>query len=287
MSLGSLAPLMRREPATVDLLAAGTETVAVPEAATAYVLAGMLALGERRPVVVVTPTVAYAERLAHDVQAFASPGSVKLFPAWETLPFERVSPDVHTMGSRLELLWRLGALDAIEEVEEVHREQVDGERGQGGRGDAWHRGEAGSDRDPSEAQRVQLVVAPVRALLQRLGPLGEAAFPRRVTRGERLDQSELVATLVAMGYRREYQVEHRGEVAVRGGIVDVFPSTSEMPVRIDLWGDEVDRLTEFDPGDQRSVGDLEEVEIFACRELLPTEPVRAKAATLVGSDPWG
>ena len=57
-----------------------------------------------------------------------------------------------------------------------------------------------------------------------------------------------------MGYRREYQVEHVGEVAVRGGIVDVFPSTSELPVRIDLWGDEVDRLTTFDPGDQRSVG---------------------------------
>ena len=69
---------------------------------------------------------------------------------------------------------------------------------------------------------------------------------------------ELVARLVAMGYRREYQVEHRGELAVRGSIVDVFPSTADVPVRIDLWGDEVDRLTEFSVGDQRSIGDLEQ-----------------------------
>ena len=84
--------------------------------------------------------------------------------------------------------------------------------------------------------------------------------------------------LVAMGYRREYQVEHRGELAVRGGIVDVFPSTADVPVRIDLWGDEVDRLTEFDLGDQRSIDDLDEVELFGCRELLPDDAVRGRAA---------
>ena len=59
-----------------------------------------------------------------------------------------------------------------------------------------------------------------------------------------------------MGYRRESIVEHRGELAVRGGIVDVFPSTADEPVRIDLWGDEVDRLTRFDVADQRSIDDL-------------------------------
>jgi transcription-repair coupling factor (superfamily II helicase) len=64
-------------------------------------------------------------------------------------------------------------------------------------------------------------------------------------------------------------------VAVRGSIVDVFPSTADRPVRIDLWGDEVDRLTEFSVADQRSTDDLDEVEIFPCRELLPTDEVRA------------
>ena len=64
-----------------------------------------------------------------------------------------------------------------------------------------------------------------------------------VSKGDRLDQEELISGLASMGYRREYQVEHRGEMAVRGSIVDVFGSTADVPVRIDLWGDEVDRLS--------------------------------------------
>ena len=80
-----------------------------------------------------------------------------------------------------------------------------------------------------------------------------------------------------MGYRREYQVEHRGEVAVRGGIVDVFPSTGEVAVRIDCFGDEVERLTEFDLSDQRSLRDLEAVELFGCRELSIDARTRGRA----------
>ena len=74
---------------------------------------------------------------------------------------------------------------------------------------------------------------------------------------------------------------------MRGSIVDVYPSTADVPVRIDLWGDEVDRLTEFSVADQRSTTDLPEIELFGCRELLPTDDVRARAATLVGAQPWG
>ncbi len=231
----------------VDAMALGSGALAVPDAAVAYVVAGMCRLGERRPVLVVTPTVLDAERLCHDIGAFLGDDVVELFPAWDTLPFERVSPELSTMGRRLRLLWRL--------------------------------------RDPSIAPAV--VVAPVRALLQRLGPIEEAAVPVVVRRGDRVDQQDLVGRLVALGYRREYQVEHRGELAVRGGIVDVYPSTAELPVRVDLWGDEVDRLTEFDPGDQRSLSDLGEIELFGCREVLPTESVRARAASLVSTEPWG
>src|SRR5205814_151319 len=83
------------------------------------------------------------------------------------------------------------------------------------------------------------------------------------------------------------QVEHRGEVAVRGSIVDLFPSTSDVPIRVDLWGDEIDRLTEFSVADQRSTVDLEGMEIFPCRELLPTDQVRQRAEALVAEQPWG
>src|SRR5207248_1977885 len=110
-----------------------------------------------------------------------------------------------------------------------------------------------------------VVVAPVRALVQRLGPHVEDVEPVVVRPGQQVDRDELVARLVAAGYRREYQVEARGELAVRGSIVDVYPSTDDHPVRIDLWGDEVDRLSAFSVADQRATGDVGgAVEVFPC-----------------------
>src|SRR5204862_5565825 len=186
------------------------------------------------------------ERLAHDLRAFLPDGAtaVDLFPAWETLPFERVSPSVETMGRRLRTMWRL--------------------------------------RHGEPEQRPRIIVAPVRALIQRLGPHVEDVEPVLIKPGDQIDPEDLVRRLTANGYRREYQVEHRGELAVRGSIVDVFPSTADVPVRIDLWGDEVDRLTEFSVNDQRSTNDIECAEIFGCRELLPTDEVRERAERLIG-----
>ena len=106
--------------------------------------------------------------------------------------------------------------------------------------------------DPSLPVPPRVIVTPVRALLQRLGPL-EGLAPVVIRPGQQVDVGSLLSELVAKGYRREHQVEHRGEFAVRGGIVDVFPSTADEPVRIDLWGDEVDRLTAFAVSDQTVV----------------------------------
>src|SRR6202007_2545211 len=85
----------------------------------------------------------------------------------------------------------------------------------------------------------------------------------------------------------ESQRRHRGACAVRGSICDVYGPTAAAPVRIDLWGDEVDRLSEFSIGDQRSTEDLAEIELFGCRELLPTAEVQERAGRLVGDAPWG
>ena len=246
MPLRLLPELLRSD----ELLApvAGASVLAVPEPARAFVLAALSGATDHHPLVVAVPTTTDAERLAHDLRAYLGPDEVDVFPAWETLPFERVSPSVETMGRRLRVLWRL--------------------------------------RDPARMPR--LLVAPVRALVQRLGPHVEDVEPVVLEAGARgVDPAELAAVLVAAGYRREYQVEHRGEVAVRGSIVDVFPSTATAPVRIDLWDDEVDRLTEFSVTDQRSTADVERVELFPCRELLPTDEVRERAARLVGAEPWG
>jgi len=247
LTLSDLPPLLRDEPAFGRLVGASNAVLAVPEPARAFALAGFAHLSGRHPILAVVPTGTDAERLAHDLGAFLGPDDVDLFPAWETLPFERVSPSVETMGRRLRTMWRL----------------------------------AQPDRMP------RVLVAPVKALLQRLGPHVEDVEPITVRAGDQLDPADLVARLVHMGYRREYQVEHRGEVAVRGSIVDVFPSTADGPVRIDLWGDEVDRLTEFAIIDQRSTDDVDAVEIFGCRELLPTDEVTERADQLVAEQPWG
>jgi len=248
VSLRSLSALLRNEPAMARVIGASSATLAVSTPAQAFTLAGVIRLSSRRPVLVITPTGTAAEQLAHDLDVF-SPEGVRLFPAWETLPFERVSPEVSTMGRRLQLLWQLA-------------------------------GEP-DDRSPG------VVVAPIKAVLQQLGPWRHAARPVTIAKGDSLVVDDLVARLVGMGYRRESLVEHRGELAVRGGIVDVFPSTDDEPIRIDLWGDEVDRLTRFDVADQRSTAGVDAVSLFGCRELVPDEDVRRLAATLVGSAPWG
>ena len=247
MPLLDLPPLFRNDPSLLEVLGRSVAHLAVPEPARAFVVAGLAHATKRHPLLVAVPTTGDAERLVHDVGAYLGAGQAELFPAWETLPFERVSPGVETMGRRLRTIWHL--------------------------------------KDPDRAP--QVLVAPVRALVQRLGPHVEDVEPLIVAKGDLVDPTKLVEQLVHAGYRREYQVEHRGEVAVRGSIVDVFPSTADVPVRIDLWGDEVDRLTEFSVADQRSTVDVDRIEIFPCRELLPTDEVRNRAEHLVALEPWG
>ena len=247
MALTDLPLLLRDEPALLQVLGRSAAVLAVPEPARPITIAGLATIGSRRPILVAAPTTADAERLAHDLGTFLGEDQVELFPAWETLPFERVSPGVETMGRRMRTIWRLG----------------------------------------QPGRRPAVVVAPVRALIQRLGPGVDHIEPLIVRPGEQRDQASLTTWLGMAGYRRESQVEHRGEFAVRGSIIDVFGSTDDGPIRIDLWGDEVDRLTSFSVSDQRSTEDLEVVEIFPSRELLPTDEVRAKAETLMASQPWG
>lgn len=182
MSLASLPRLLRNDPALTQALGDPSGFVAVPESARALAIAALAQLGDRRPLVVACPTGTDAGQLYDDLVQYMPPDEVMLFPAWETLPFERVSPSVETMGHRMEVLWRLRS----------------------------------PDRCPA------IVVAGVRALLQRLGPGATAVDPVRITKGAILDPDALLAQLIQFGYRREELVEHRGEVAQRGAIIDIF-----------------------------------------------------------------
>ncbi len=245
MPLLDVAKLLGEEPAVLAAIGRTSPVVAVPDPARAFVLASIVELGERRPVVVAVPSGLDAERLERDLITLLGPGEVDVFPAWETLPFERVSPAIETMGRRSRVLWSLA-----------------------------------SQSPP------KVIVAPIRALAQRLAP-DSGQDPVVIGATDVLDMDQVVERLVAMGYRRDVQVEHRGDIAVRGSILDIYPSTADAPVRVDFWGDEVERLSEFSVSDQRSTVSLSEVTVFACRELIPDEAMRQRAARLVGTEPWG
>ena len=247
MTLAALPPLLRDEPGLTRALSDPSARLAIVEVARPISIAALAHLSDRRPLVVACPTGSMAGQMYDDLVQFLGADDVVLFPAWETLPFERVSPAVETMGQRLEVLWRLR----------------DGQR------------------------RPKVIVAGVRALLQKLGPGAVDVEPITIRPQGIVDPDQLAAQLVEFGYRREGLVEHRGEFARRGAIVDVYPSTADAPIRIDLWGDEVDRLTTFGVNDQRSTADLDEAVIFPARELMPSEEVRTRAEALVGAEPWG
>ena len=203
--LGALLGALRDEPGLVGALGRRSTVVVIPDAARAVAVAGLTELSKRRPVVVAVPAVADAERLAADLTRFLGPDAVELFPAWETLPFERVSPSIETMGRRLRVLG--GSAPGIRRC-----------RSSSPRPGRWS---SAWDRTSRTWSRSSW--PPVTASTCTAWSSGWC-WP-------------------ATGARS--QVEHRGEVAVRGSIVDVFPATADHPVRIDLWGDEVDRLAEF------------------------------------------
>ncbi len=245
--LEALGAVIAAEPG-IDLIAGQRNALlAVPESARSAVVASLLHANPRRPVIVAVPTGTMAQEVADDLSAFLGAENVELFPAWETLPFERVSPAVHTMGARMRTMWRLR----------------------------------------TNGQQPSVVVAGTRALLQKLAPGSTTVDPIRINVGDRIDIDALCEQLVHFGYRREVVVEHRGEFARRGAIVDIFPSTADEPIRIDMWGDDVDRLTEFSVSEQRSTIDLATTLVFPAREVMYVEGVRERAATLVASEPWG
>ena len=241
--LGELASTLSFDPALNAALGAKSASIVCADHTWPLLLSGLAQRTNDEIVVVATPTGLMAGQLHDDLVAFLPERDVALFPAWETLPFERVSPNVETMGKRLEVLWRI------------------------------------------KNDRPKIIVTGVRGLLQHLS--NTVVEPLVVKQKTQVDMDELIVTLARFGYRREELVEHRGEFARRGSIIDVFPSTSDTPVRIDLWGDEVDRLTAFNVNDQRSTEDLDTVQIFPARELIINSDVATRAQDLIAKEPWG
>ena len=133
---------------------------------------------------------------------------------------------------------------------------------------------------------LKVVVAPIRAVLQPIvAGLGDLV-PVRLAAGDDADPEDVIARLVDIGYARVEMVSKRGELAVRGGLLDVFPPTEEHPLRVEFFGDTVEEIRVFKVADQRSAGQAEHG-LWAppCRELLLTPSVRARAKELAAKHP--
>ncbi|QQM67121.1 transcription-repair coupling factor [Actinomyces weissii] len=208
------------------------------------------------PLLVVTATGREADELAAALGCYLPAAEVAVFPAWETLPHERLSPRADTVATRLAVLRRL-----------AHPQEDDGAP------DAAARGP------------VRVLVVPVRALLAPvIAGLGELE-PVHLAPGVAVSLEEVTRRLTDAAYTRVDMVESRGEFAVRGGILDLFPPTSPRPVRVDFFGDEIEEVSSFSVTDQRSIEPLASVTATACRELRLTEAVRQRAARLVDQVP--
>jgi transcription-repair coupling factor (superfamily II helicase) len=117
--------------------------------------------------------------------------------------------------------------------------------------------------------RARVLVASVQALLQHtIGPADLPAAPRELRLGARIHQDALLHELFDLGYVPVSEVAGRGESARRGGIVDVFPPSMALPIRIEFFGDEIDSLRSFDPTDQRTVGTIERAILLPASEFL-------------------
>ncbi|MGC5052639.1 transcription-repair coupling factor [Micromonospora sp. DT48] len=209
--------------------------------------------GAGRPVLAVTATSREAEDLVAALGSLLPPEQVALFPNWETLPHERLSPRSDTVGRRLAVLRRL-----------AHPDSADAH------------GHTGP---------LRVVVAPVRSVLQpQLKGLGDLE-PVRLSAGDEADLEQVARRLTDMAYARVDLVTKRGEFAVRGGILDVFPPTDEHPCRVEFWGDEVEEIRTFAVADQRTIEQVPQLWAPPCRELLLTPAVRERAAALAERHP--
>ncbi len=261
MSLQALTAAVAAEPSVAAVLyrarggMASSIDVTAPPAVRPLLAAALAADevsdGPGRTVVVVTATAREADELTAALRCLLDEETVVAFPAWETLPHERLSPRSDTVGRRLAVLRRL-----------VHPELS------------------------LEQARLQVVVAPIRSVLQpQVKGLADLE-PVSLREGDEVQLEDVVRRLSAAAYHRVDLVERRGEFAVRGGIVDVFPPTEEHPLRVEFWGDTVEEIRAFAVADQRSL-DKAPHGLWAppCRELLLTPEVRERARQLADRHP--
>ncbi|KHO22750.1 transcription-repair coupling factor [Mycolicibacterium setense] len=251
--IAGLVELALTDPSLQDVLRRAADRPADlalvgPASARVLVAAG---LAQQGPLLVVAATGREADDLTAELRGVIGE-AVALFPSWETLPHERLSPGVETVGARLLLLRRLAHPD-----------------------------------DARLGPPLRVIVTTTRSLLQPMAPDVVSTEPVTLTVGAEAEFEAVIARLVDLAYTRVDMVGKRGEFAVRGGILDLFPPTAEHPVRVEFWGDEISEMRMFAIADQRSIPEIPVQDVVAvpCRELLMTAEVRERAAVLSQEHP--
>ncbi len=186
---------------------------------------------DQGPVVIIVEDIAHADSLTNEIKFYAS-SSINIFhlPDWETLPYDVFSPHQDIVSERLKTLYQLQNIQA---------------------GD--------------------ILLLPVTTLLQKLTPKKYISDSVLIFEpGQKMDTHEFRTDLESAGYSYVSQVMEHGEFTVRGSIIDIFPSGSSTPFRIDLFDDEIESIRNFDPGNQRSDKKIDAIELLPAREF-PTD----------------
>ncbi|MEJ0090795.1 MAG: transcription-repair coupling factor [Limisphaerales bacterium] len=219
----------------------------VGQAAQPFFAALLAKLFPQHSIVVVTENLRTQESFQQDLETWLDESPL-FYPAWEALPHEDKLPHADVISDRLQTLVAL------------------------------------SDNPKLKTQNSKLLVTSVTALLQKTFPPGEIQNrTRTLERGSKIVPLDLIEWLEAQGYEPEAQVSQKGEIAMRGGIVDVFPPTSPWPVRLDFFGDELESLREFDPLTQVSRGEISSVTLPPAGELgiMKNSPLVTRHSSLL------
>lgn len=191
-----------------------------------------LARASTNGAVYIAPDESAMRAVAATATFFAPELDIIQFPAWDCLPYDRASPTLRVMAERM------AALAALQ----------------------------------SKASKPRLILTTVNAAIQRtLTPFRVRQMTARLAPGERISLDKLAALLSANGYVRTDTVHDSGEFAVRGGLVDLFPSGSEQGLRLDFFGDEIESVRTFDPADQRTTGRIDGFTLLPASEALLDE----------------
>ncbi len=241
--LSALLAYAADDPATTALAEQGGRAF-VSQSLKPYVIAALAQEDRATPLLVVAGDDRHARDLSADLRTWLAPRPVRFYPSRGVTYESHLAPPPHLVGLRV------AALDAL------------------------------LDADGAGEHGAPVVVVSAVALSEkvpdpRLRPHGFA-----LARGDLLDLDECAHDLVAAGYERVEQVEDRGQFAIRGGLLDVFPATEDHAIRVDMFDVEIESLRWFSTFTQRSLGDLERVEIAPAAELAAEHRELAETATL-------